>query len=110
MDIDRSPAQRTQEYRNTGQARPLRSRYIGPGNEDCAMSLINRALFIIERNLHHELSLGGIAEWRRFMAEFYPRIQHKSETIPLGIVSSGSEGDTELSYTCAVEVSRFNTF
>ena len=48
-------------------------------------------------------------QWRRFMAEFYPRIEHKSQSIPLGIVSSGSEGDTDLSYTCAVEVSRFNT-
>ena len=26
------------------------------------MSLINRALYLIERNLHHDLSLGGVAD------------------------------------------------
>lgn len=46
-------------------------------------------------------------QWRRFMAEFYPKIGYKSQEIPLGIVTSGSEGDTDLRYTCAVEVSRF---
>lgn len=43
------------------------------------------------------------------MAEFYPRIEHKSQPIPVGVVTSGAEGETDLSYTCAVEVSRFNT-
>ncbi|HEX5208971.1 MAG TPA: AraC family transcriptional regulator [Steroidobacteraceae bacterium] len=46
-------------------------------------------------------------QWGRFMAEFYPKIGHKSQQIPLGIVTSSSDGATELRYTCAVEVSRF---
>jgi AraC family transcriptional regulator len=49
------------------------------------------------------------SQWRRFMADFYPRIEHKSQSIPVGIVTSGSDGDTDLCYTCAVEVSRFDT-
>lgn len=48
-------------------------------------------------------------QWRRFMAELYPRIEHKSQSIPIGVVTSGAEGETDLCYTCAVEVSRFNT-
>lgn len=47
-------------------------------------------------------------QWRRFMADFYPRIGRKSQSIPVGIVTSGSDGDTDLCYTCAVEVSRFD--
>lgn len=48
-------------------------------------------------------------QWRRFMADFYPRIEHRSQSIPVGIVTSGAEGETDLCYTCAVEVSRFDT-
>lgn len=48
-------------------------------------------------------------QWRRFMAEFYPRITHKSQPIPVGIVTSNTDGDTDLCYTCAAEVSRFDT-
>ena len=46
-------------------------------------------------------------QWRRFMADFYAGIEHKSQTIPVGIVTSNDDGDTDLRYTCAVEVSRF---
>lgn len=49
------------------------------------------------------------SQWRRFMADFYPRIEHKSQSIPVGIMTSGAEADGDLCYTCAVEVSRFNT-
>jgi AraC family transcriptional regulator len=48
-------------------------------------------------------------QWRRFMADFYPRIEHKTQSIPVGVVTAGAEGDVDLCYTCAVEVSRFNT-
>lgn len=45
-------------------------------------------------------------QWRRFMADFYPRIEYRSQAIPLGVVTMGSEGGGDLRYTCAVEVSR----
>lgn len=48
------------------------------------------------------------SQWRRFMADFYARIEHKSQTIPVGIVTSNKDGDADLCYTCAVEVSRFD--
>lgn len=49
------------------------------------------------------------SQWRRFMADFYPRIEHKTQSIPVGVVTTGTERDADLCYTCAVEVSRFNT-
>jgi len=47
-------------------------------------------------------------QWRRFMADFYPSIEHKNQSIPTGIVTTGADGEADLSYTCAIEVSRFS--
>ena len=75
----------------------------------------NRRVYDIARDIPagSTLTYGEIAQipsqWRRFMADFYPRIEHKSQSIPVGIMTSGAEADSDLCYTCAVEVSRFNT-
>jgi len=43
-------------------------------------------------------------QWRRFMAEYYPLIENKTEPIPAGITTR-SEIEGELNYICAAEVS-----
>jgi len=45
------------------------------------------------------------AQWQRFMAEFYGRIENRSEPIPVGVSTRDEAG--RLLYVCAVEVSRF---
>lgn len=47
-------------------------------------------------------------QWRRFMAEFYPFVENRSADIPVGLTTR-SDIDGEISYVCAVEVSRFES-
>jgi AraC family transcriptional regulator len=46
------------------------------------------------------------SQWQRFMSGPYAAIEHKTDSIPVGI-SMAAEIDGELTYVCAAEVSRF---
>lgn len=45
------------------------------------------------------------AQWQRFMSNFYSGIDYRIGTIPVGISTSGADG--QLVYVCAAEVDRF---
>ncbi|HEV2268438.1 MAG TPA: AraC family transcriptional regulator [Steroidobacteraceae bacterium] len=88
-------------------------RFVGAGGAKLEAPRFERTGELKFIGLPEPFSYGGTAhipgQWRRFMADFYGRIEHKSQTVPVGIVTSSNDGDADLCYTCAVEVSRFDT-
>lgn len=87
-------------------------RFVEPAGAKLVMPRFEQAGELRFVGLAEPFTYGNTAhipgQWRRFMADFYGRIEHKSQSIPLGIVTSGSDGEADLCYTCAVEVSRFD--
>lgn len=112
-EFDRTP----DEIRRTESVAGLRLldaiRFVGAGSGKLEAPRFERAGELKFIGLPEPFSYGETAhipsQWRRFMADFYARIEHKSQTVPVGIVTSSNDGDTDLCYTCAVEVSRFDT-